>query len=474
MLGLMLVAGGKLTTYRVMAADVVDRVGRGGSGGGGPRARAPTSCRCSARTATPRMWRRPGRPGAAATGLDRRRGAPAGAVRLARASTCSALLGPRPSWRRPLPGAPDYLAAEIAYAAAAEGALHLEDALARRTRISFETDHRGADSATDAAELMGDVLGWDAGQPRPRGRALPGPGRGRAGVAADARRPHRRRGPPRRARRAAAAPAPLAHLIYVDRPAWPGRGRLWSHLVSDVSFAELHAFAELLGAPRRGFDGTTTTCRRSGTQSPVARRPARSPAARSLAHLVRRRPAPPQTPLALASAAVRLRCAGEAAEPVVAQAPVQLPGDVLPGRVLPPSRSAGVWNSRGRLSRLCSTPARPAANAASGTWAYSCRTAARVGAVLVQRAARMARSASVSRPPLRSPGIGSWLAVSRISRATSATRSGGTARLGQHAPRPAARWPPRCPPAAGRRSRRGTRPPAVPRPASAAVARTPR
>jgi hypothetical protein len=43
-------------------------------------------------------------------------------------------------------------------------------------------------------------------------------------------------------------------VIFVDRPRWPGRGRLWSHLVSDVSFAELHAFAEALGAPRRGFD----------------------------------------------------------------------------------------------------------------------------------------------------------------------------------------------------------------------------
>jgi hypothetical protein len=43
-------------------------------------------------------------------------------------------------------------------------------------------------------------------------------------------------------------------MVYVDRPAWPGRGRLWSHLVSDVSYAELHAFAEMLGAPRRGFD----------------------------------------------------------------------------------------------------------------------------------------------------------------------------------------------------------------------------
>lgn len=43
-------------------------------------------------------------------------------------------------------------------------------------------------------------------------------------------------------------------MLYVDPPAWPARGRLWSHLVSDVSYEELHAFAEMLGAPRRGFD----------------------------------------------------------------------------------------------------------------------------------------------------------------------------------------------------------------------------
>jgi Protein of unknown function (DUF4031) len=43
-------------------------------------------------------------------------------------------------------------------------------------------------------------------------------------------------------------------VIYLDPPAWPSRGRLWSHLVSDASFAELHAFAEMLGIPRRGFD----------------------------------------------------------------------------------------------------------------------------------------------------------------------------------------------------------------------------
>jgi hypothetical protein len=42
--------------------------------------------------------------------------------------------------------------------------------------------------------------------------------------------------------------------VLIDPPTWPGRGRLWSHLVSDVSFMELHAFAELLGVPSRAFE----------------------------------------------------------------------------------------------------------------------------------------------------------------------------------------------------------------------------
>jgi hypothetical protein len=42
--------------------------------------------------------------------------------------------------------------------------------------------------------------------------------------------------------------------VFIDRPLWPALGRLWSHLVSDASYEELHAFAESLGAPRRAFD----------------------------------------------------------------------------------------------------------------------------------------------------------------------------------------------------------------------------
>jgi hypothetical protein len=43
--------------------------------------------------------------------------------------------------------------------------------------------------------------------------------------------------------------------ILIDPPAWPGHGRLWSHLVSDSSFVELHAFAAAAGVPARGFEG---------------------------------------------------------------------------------------------------------------------------------------------------------------------------------------------------------------------------
>ena len=48
------------------------------------------------------------------------------------------------------------------YAATHEGALHLDDVLARRTRISIETPSRGAESARAVADIVAPVLGWDA------------------------------------------------------------------------------------------------------------------------------------------------------------------------------------------------------------------------------------------------------------------------------------------------------------------------
>lgn len=42
--------------------------------------------------------------------------------------------------------------------------------------------------------------------------------------------------------------------VLIDPPRWPAHGRLWSHLVSDVSYAELHSFAAANRIPPRGFD----------------------------------------------------------------------------------------------------------------------------------------------------------------------------------------------------------------------------
>jgi hypothetical protein len=42
--------------------------------------------------------------------------------------------------------------------------------------------------------------------------------------------------------------------ILIDPPNAAGHGRLWSHLASDESYDELHAFAATLGIPLRGFD----------------------------------------------------------------------------------------------------------------------------------------------------------------------------------------------------------------------------
>ncbi|WP_344081168.1 glycerol-3-phosphate dehydrogenase/oxidase [Luedemannella helvata] len=159
MLGLMLVAGGKLTTYRVMAADVVDRAARR-LGNQVPPSRTADLPLIGA-DGYQRLWTN-------RADVARRHNVSAGVFEhlLERYGSAAlevlALIDARPDLARPLAGAPEYLAAEIAYAARAEGALHVEDALTRRTRISVETSHRGERSALDVAAILGDELGWSA------------------------------------------------------------------------------------------------------------------------------------------------------------------------------------------------------------------------------------------------------------------------------------------------------------------------
>ncbi|MDF3312349.1 glycerol-3-phosphate dehydrogenase [Rhodococcus sp. T2V] len=72
------------------------------------------------------------------------------------------LASDKPELLQPLTDAPAYLQVEVVYAAAAEGALHLDDILARRTRIAIEYSHRGVNCAEQVAQLVAPVLGWDA------------------------------------------------------------------------------------------------------------------------------------------------------------------------------------------------------------------------------------------------------------------------------------------------------------------------
>jgi glycerol-3-phosphate dehydrogenase len=159
--GLVVVAGGKYTTYRVMAKDAVDEVARALDfrvapcctdevpllGAEGFRAAWNARARTAART---------GLHVARIEHLLHRYGSMTDAV--------LALCAGDPTLARPLPGADDYLAAEIVYAASHEGARHLDDVLARRTRISIETWDRGVSTAGHAADLMAGVLGWSAEQ----------------------------------------------------------------------------------------------------------------------------------------------------------------------------------------------------------------------------------------------------------------------------------------------------------------------
>lgn len=157
--GLVVVAGGKWTTYRVMAKDAIDAAVDALDG------RIPASIT----EEVPLL----GAEGYHAAWNKRAKIAKAFDVHPARiehllnrfgvlADEVLDLIRERPELAEPLPGADDYLEAEVVYAASHEGALHLDDVLTRRTRISIEAWDRGVSAAPVAARRMAEVLGWDA------------------------------------------------------------------------------------------------------------------------------------------------------------------------------------------------------------------------------------------------------------------------------------------------------------------------
>ncbi|MEU3014543.1 glycerol-3-phosphate dehydrogenase/oxidase [Nocardia asteroides] len=157
--GLFVIAGGKYTTYRVMAADVVDAVTTrlGGDIPASATATLPIAGAEGYRemlAGTAELAATAGLPVAVVEHLLGRYGALAADI--------FDLVAADPALRAPLPGAPDYLAAEAVYAVTHEGALHLDDLLTRRTRISIEVPDRGLAAAPEIARLIAPLLGWDA------------------------------------------------------------------------------------------------------------------------------------------------------------------------------------------------------------------------------------------------------------------------------------------------------------------------
>lgn len=157
--GLFVIAGGKYTTYRVMAADVVDAAVAGFG-----KAVAPSVTEhlpllgavgyqeLAADVAS--VAQRAGLPTATVEHLLGRYGS---AI-----SDLFDLIARDAELAAPLPGAGEYLAAEAVYAVTHEGALHLDDVLTRRTRISIEVADRGLAAAPEIARLIAPHLGWDA------------------------------------------------------------------------------------------------------------------------------------------------------------------------------------------------------------------------------------------------------------------------------------------------------------------------
>jgi glycerol-3-phosphate dehydrogenase len=155
--GLITIAGGKYTTYRVMAKDAVDVAARN----------LPQRVPASITDRTPLL----GAQGYHPLWNRRHRLAEEVGLHVSRVEhllgrygsllfELLALLEDRPELGERIAGADSYLKVEAVYAASHEGALHLDDLLTRRTRISIETFDRGVAAAHDVAPLMGEVHGW--------------------------------------------------------------------------------------------------------------------------------------------------------------------------------------------------------------------------------------------------------------------------------------------------------------------------
>ncbi|TVU84386.1 glycerol-3-phosphate dehydrogenase/oxidase [Corynebacterium aurimucosum] len=156
--GLVSVAGGKYTTYRVIGKDAVDLAAKelGFKVAESVTERTPilgADGYHALANQVPALARRYNLDEKRIEHLLGRYGSLISEV-LAPAAEDASLL-------EPIPGAESYIWAEARYAVTHEGALHIDDIVSRRLRVAIEFADRGVAAAQPIAEFVAPLLGWD-------------------------------------------------------------------------------------------------------------------------------------------------------------------------------------------------------------------------------------------------------------------------------------------------------------------------
>lgn len=161
--GFTTIAGGKYTTYRVMAEDAVNAAVKELTVRGvvtdvptSDTANIPLIGARDLEQAANELRDQASSLGLTAVGVDRLLGRYGSLTR-----DLVYLMRSRPELAQPIPGGGGYLRAEAVYAVTHEGALHIDDVLTRRTHLSIETPDQGVSAAPEVAQMMGAELGWD-------------------------------------------------------------------------------------------------------------------------------------------------------------------------------------------------------------------------------------------------------------------------------------------------------------------------
>lgn len=152
--GVLAIVGGKWTTYRIMARDLVDTVLR--DAGQQPRTCTTEQIPLVGSSVMPThaVDAAPDLSDVERAALERRYGS--------RVSEVLAIMAAEPALAAGLPDAPGYRRAEVVHACLFEGASRLDDVIDRRLRFGLNLDVVTPELVQATVDIMGEALSWDA------------------------------------------------------------------------------------------------------------------------------------------------------------------------------------------------------------------------------------------------------------------------------------------------------------------------